>query len=155
MICFFLFVHHINGGKMKKIIVLSFSFFIIFSISIKSNYLLDNDSYDEYTLVFENLSTNNILDYFSDIDIIKIYPYINPIYKDRLNDLSYEVRGYNLLNEINIFKNKYLDIIKKNSYLDYNYLYVNGINIYKMDVYMSSKDLYDILNSGLLVQIIK
>lgn len=139
---------------MKKVFFLFFSFFLLLFSCVKSNFFL-NDSYGIHTLVFENLSTNNIFDYFSNINIIKIYPSVNPIYKDKIGDLSYEVRGYDLHNEINNFKYNYLDIIKKNSYLDYNYLYVNGINIDKMDVYMSLRDLYEIFNSGLLVKIIK
>ena len=115
---------------------------------------MSNDSYDLHTLSFDNLSTNNFLNYFSDINVIKLYPYVNPIYKESIGDLVYEVRG-NLSDEISNFKEQYLNIIKKNSYLDYNYLYINGINISKMDVYLSDKDLYDIINSGLLVHVIK
>lgn len=116
---------------------------------------MSNDFYNLHTLTFENLSTNNISLYFSNINIVKIYPYVNPIYSDKIGELFYEVRGYNLSDEINNFKEKYLNLIKKNSYLDYNYLYTNGINISKMDVYISDKDLYDIINSGLLVHVIK
>ena len=116
---------------------------------------MSNDSYNLHTLTFENLSTNNIFLYFSNINIVKIYPYVNPIYSDKIGELFYEVRGYNLSDEINNFKEKYLNLIKKNSYLDYNYLYTNGINISKMDVYISDKDLYDIINSGLLVYVVK
>ena len=155
MICFFLFVHYINGDFMKKFSILFFSFFLLLFKCVESNSFFDNESYDMYTLVFENLSTNNIFNYFSNINIVKIYPFVNPIYEDKIGDLSDEFRGYKLSDEINSFKDNYLNNIKKNSYLDYNYLYVNGINISKMDVYMSSKDLYDILNSGLLVKVIK
>lgn len=115
---------------------------------------MSNDSYDLHTLSFDNLSTNNFLNYFSDINVIKLYPYVNPIYKESIGYLVYEVRG-NLCDEISNFKEQYLNLIKKNSYLDYNYLYTNGINISKMDVYLSDKDLYDIINSGLLVHVIK
>jgi len=131
-----------------------FLLFLVF-IGVKSHsYLLSEDSYDLHTLSFDNLSTNNFLNYFSDINVIKLYPYVNPIYKESIGDLVYEVRG-NLSDEISNFKEQYLNIIKKNSYLDYNYLYINGINISKMDVYLSDKDLYDIINSGLLVHVIK
>lgn len=131
-----------------------FLLFLVF-IGVKSHsYLLSEDSYDLHTLSFDNLSTNNFLNYFSDINVIKLYPYVNPIYKESIGDLVYEVRG-NLYDEISNFKEQYLNIIKKNSYLDYNYLYINGINISKMDVYVSDKDLYDIINSGLLVHVIK
>ena len=134
-------------------------FFIVFILvvtRVKSSFFIDvsDDVYDMYTLTFENLSTDNFLDYFSDLRVINIYPYVNPVYKKSVGDLSYHIDG-NLVDSISDFKNKYLDIIKKNSYLDYSYLYLNGINISKMDVYLSHKELYDIFNCGLLVHVVK
>lgn len=153
MFCFFFFVHYNNGDFMRRI--LFFFLLFLFFIGVKANsYLLNEDSYDLHTLSFDNLSTNNFLDYFSDISVIRLYPYVNPIYRESIGDLVYEVRG-NLSDEINKFKEQYLNIIKKNSYLDYNYLYTNGINISKMDVYVSDKQLNNILNSGLLVYSVK
>lgn len=131
---------------MKKFLVI---FFFLFIISVKSNRLSD-DSYSLRTLTFSNLSTNNIYDFFSDIRIVRIYPYINPIYKDRVGELVYDV-DYSLYNSIERLKYDYFDIVKRNSYSDYNYFYLNGINIYKMDVYISNKDLYNILSDGRLL----
>lgn len=113
MICFFIYGHVNNGHIVKKIVI--FLFLIVF-LCIKNvrpfNYM-SNDSYNLHTLTFENLSTNNISLYFSNINIIKIYPYVNPIYSDKIGELFYEVRGYNLSDEINNFKEKYLNLIKK------------------------------------------
>ncbi len=154
MICFFLFVHYINGDFMKKCFFIFFSFFFLL-LFIHSDEL-DDDFYSIRSIYFYNLSTNNISDFFSDISILKIYPEINPIYKNLVNDFSYEIRGYNLQNEINNFKEEYLKMIKKNSYLDYNYLFLNGINISRLDVYISNRDLDNIINDDrLLVKTIK
>lgn len=150
MICFFLFII-ITGDIMKKFLIILFSLFIV---SVKSNRLSD-DSYSLRTLTFSNLSTNNIYDFFSDVRIIKIYPYINPIYKDRVGEIVFEVND-SLVNSIERLKSKYFNLIKKNSYSDYNYFYLNGINIYKMDVYISNNDLFNILSDNrLLVDSIK
>ena len=154
MICFFLFVHYINGDFMRKVFVLLFCYlFLIFGV--KSNVLRD-DVYNMHTLYFYNLNTNNIMDFFSDVNIIRIYPSINPIYKNRVGNYFYEVRGLDLESEINNFKERYLNIIKTNSYLDYNYLFVNGINISRMDIYVSNRDFYNIINDDrLLVNVVK
>ena len=141
---------------MKKVFLVIILFFLLHFLNVKSNnYLLDDESYNIYTLSVENLSTNNIINFFSDIDVIRLYPKVNPIYKSMIGNISYKLESSDLLYEVNKFKSEYLSFIKKNSYLDYNYLYTNGINIDKIDVYISDKDLYDIINSGLSVHIIK
>ena len=142
---------------MKKIytVILLLTIICIPNLKSNNNYIKE-DCYEMHKLGFNNLTTNNIQNYFSKIQIKKIYPYINPIYKNKIGELSYEITGNNLKNEIDKIKDKYLNTIKKNSYKDYNYSYTNGINISKMDVYISQKDLYDIINDNkLLVQIIK
>ena len=64
-------------------------------------------------------------------------------------DISRKKRGNkrssNIDKEINVFRQNYLEFIKKNSYKDYNYLYVNGIDISKVDIYISGSKLYKLL----------
>lgn len=142
---------------MKKIFLVIIIIFLISITNVKSNfydYLISDDSYGLYSLYVEGLNTNNFLSYFSDINVIRIYPYINPIYRDRIGEVSYEFDSSNISYEIEIFKNKYLSLIKKNSYLDYNYLYLN-INIDRVDVYMSGSDLYNFLSNFNLVFTVK
>ena len=118
--------------------------------SIKSfNY--DSSAYRVYSLYFDNLSTNNILKYFSDKSVLNIYPHVNPIYSDRVGRISFKVND--LSSDIEVFKKSYLSFVKKNSYLDYNYLFLNGIDIYRLDVYLSSDELFDLLNSDLIFSI--
>jgi len=136
---------------MKKIIFLLFLFFLI--IFVEGRVSFDEEIYGFHTLEFSNLNTKNFNNYFSNIKVIRIYPYINPIYKNRVN-FFYDVHG-DLGYEINNFRDEYLGIIKKNSYLDYNYLYINGINISRLDVYISNRDLNSILKSDLSVNVVK
>ena len=151
MFAFFVFGYYKNGEYMKKITAV-FIFFILFFV--KGGVYYDSDVYGFHTLEFSNLSTRNFFDYFSDIKVIRVYPFVNPIYSDRVH-YYYDVHSGNLNEEINNFKEEYLKVIKKNSYLDYNYLYVNGINIYKLDIYVSNRDLNRLINSELLVNVIK
>jgi len=155
---FLLNVHYSNGGYMKKIFLVIIIIFLISVTNVRSNsydYLISDDSYGLYSLHVDGLNTNNFFSFFSDINVIRIYPYINPIYRDRIGNVSYKIDSFNLYYEINTFKNKYLSLIKKNSYSDYNYLYLNGISIDRVDVYMSGTDLYDFLSNSNLVLTVK
>ncbi|MBP3919947.1 MAG: hypothetical protein J6D28_00085 [Bacilli bacterium] len=137
---------------MKKVFIITI-ILIIFSIaSIKSkseyNYLLKENSYNLYKIKIKNLNTKNINNYIDKVNIKKIYPKINPIYKEKIGNIAYQINSSNMKLEIDEFKRKYLNIIKKNNYSDYNYLYANGIDIEAIEVYMNSKDLYYFLNSN-------
>ena len=128
-------------------LIIILSFICIFNIDSKDDYsYLKNDlSYSLYSVSIKNLNTKNMLNYFNNINVVRIYPKVNPIYMDRIGNVSYKLRSSNLSSEINYFRNSYLSFIKKNSYLDYNYLYINGVGIDKVDVYMSGSDLYRFL----------
>lgn len=101
---------------MKKIFLVIIIIFLISVTNVSSNsydYLISDDSYGLYSLYVDGLNTNNFFSFFSDINVIRIYPYINPIYKDRIGNVSYKIDSFNLYYEINTFKNKYLSLIKK------------------------------------------
>lgn len=134
---------------MKKILLLIFLFFLL-SVSVNSSdnygYFLSDDSYNLYSVSIDNLNTKNFLSYFDGINVIRLYPKVNPIYKNIMRDISYKFSGDNISHEINSFNNYYLSLIKKNSYSDYNYLYINGIPIDKVSIYISESELYNFLN---------
>ena len=138
---------------MRKILLLIF-FLFIFSFSVKSNnnYVVGDDTYEYRYVSINNLNTNNFIDYFKGINIISIYPHVNPIYKDRIGNIYYKFSSSDILSEIEKFKYNYMKLIKKNSYSDYNYLYVSGINIDKVVIYISNKELNKFIDkSGALV----
>jgi hypothetical protein len=144
---------------MKRLFfVIAVIFFISISCIKSNNYseFLDDDSYNLYSLFVEDLSTNNFLDYFSNLNVMSIYPYINPIYQKNVGEFYYKIKSAYLSYEIDSFRSEFLNLIKKNSYMDYNFLFINGIKISRVDVYMSGNDLYNFLNnSGLVVRIEK
>ena len=88
----------------------------------------------------------NYIIYIYIIEEIISFIVINPLYIDRTGIISYRVGNMSLSDEVNIFRNKYLSFIKKNNYMDYKSLYMNGIGIDRMDVYMNDIDM-DFLNN--------
>lgn len=139
---------NINGDFVKKILLLIFVCLLFGIISVSSNdsYYIRDDSYNIYSISINNLNTKNFFSYFDGICVIRIFPKINPIYKNVLGNLSYKFSSTDINSEISLFNKYYLSIIKKNSYSDYNYLYINGIDIDKVFIYISEKDLYNFLN---------
>lgn len=135
---------------MKKLLLIIIFLFTL-SNTVKSgeyDYLRLDESYNLYTITIDNLNTKNIFNYLENIKIVRIYPKVNPIYKNSIGNISYKVRGIGLVNDIKLFSTNYLSLIKKNSYDDYNYLYINGIDIEKLEIYIKSSDLYTFLTNN-------
>lgn len=93
------------------------------------------EDYNIYEIYFEKgeLSTNNILNRFENIQILTIYPYINPIYSDKI-----ELKSYSFQNDFNIdkFKNKYIKELEDNGFKNEAVnININGIDIIKVKVY--------------------
>ncbi len=139
----------------RKIIILLFLFLLMnILLTFKSekdipafNYIdsREND-YDIYVLSFPNLNTFNIINYFNDFDIqiLGIYPKINPLYENKVkNKLKYySFEKGDLSNNVNRFTEYYLSIL---SNLGLNgekeKIYLNGIKILKVKVYASNQEL--------------
>lgn len=137
----------------KLLIIIFFCFVFSFNIQSKSNYkyLDGDDSYNVYSVHIDNLNTKNFVNYFSGVKVVRIYPSINPLYNKK-NNIYYKFNSLNINKEIDNFSDNYLKYVKKNSYKEYNYLYVNGIFIDKVDIYISGNDLYKlfVLYDGLI-----
>lgn len=133
---------------MKKILLLILVCLLFGIISVSSNDFVHDDSYNIYSVSIDNLNTKNFFSYFEGICVVRVFPKINPIYKNILGNLSYKFSSSDINSEISLFNKYYLSIIKKNSYSDYNYLYINGIDIDKVFIYISEKDLYTFLNES-------
>lgn len=138
----------------KKFVLIIIILICIFSLNIKSNKVLPvfneyNNNYDIYLLDIskENINTFNIFEYFDDVKILEIYPYINPIYKKLLNLSNYSFNTY-LSNKKNIslFTNLYLKKLDENSLKEELVKYrVNGIKINKIKIYTSSNNINNLL----------
>ena len=145
---FLIFGNVINGDYMKK-----FYFFIILLLCIFSSLIItksdktvptfkEDNSYDIYILDIskENINTSNIFNYFDNVKILEIYPYINPIYKKLINLSNYSFNT-SLSNKKNIslFTREYLRKLENNSLKEELAKYkINGIKINKIKIYASS-----------------
>lgn len=103
----------------------------------------DND-YGMYILQFPNynISTNNLENKFRNIKIIWLEPYINILYKDKLDYKKYYFEDISLKENINRFKNYFLTKLKDNNFnieaINYQ---ISGIKISKMKIYASEEDI--------------
>lgn len=89
----------------------------------------DTNSYEQILIQIDNLNTDNFKDYFSNMKVLLIYPYINPVYEDKIS-MVYVYKS------IDKFKEYYIDKLKSlgyyaeaNKYL-YTPIKINGVVIY-------------------------
>ncbi len=136
---------------MKKYYLL-FILMIIIILLVKEEKIVsvfyDYNSYDIYYLDFRNtnLTTENFSEYFNDkIDILKITPHINKIYKNKFkfDEYLFDYSSYN--NNIKIFKEEFLKELKIINYDDYVKCKINGIKIDMVKVYSNKEDILKII----------
>ena len=130
---------------MKKFILLFFLLFIIFLLFKKDNIetvsYLDIEENNILCLEVKDLSDKNILLKLNNTQILYINPYINPLYKERLNYL----KKYTFLEKINEnsvrkFTKYYLNELKNHGFQkDYYQLSFYGIPIQK--IYLQKDEL--------------
>jgi len=135
---------------MKKYII-SLLIIFLFSLTIdkkEQTMLVFNETWEHaiYILEFpnQNVSTNNIK-LFDNVKIIWIKPYINNIYKNKLNYKVYYFEDISQEENINKFKNQFIDLLYINGYrTDAMNYKVSGIKIEKMKVYCNEDDIRNI-----------
>ena len=119
---------------MKKIILtFTICFFIFLNINLEKEIIPTfnavNNDYSFYILEFkgQNVSTNNFDDYFKNIDVIWIEPYINPLYK--------QVKTRYQFKNIDDFKEEFINLLIKKGYRSNALnLKISGIKIKKMKI---------------------
>ncbi len=105
---------------MKKLVaVVVITFILIFIIINKKeektvlvNTFLDETDTVDYKQIFveiDGLNTNNFKDYFSNIEVLLIYPYINPVYEDKIS-MVYVYKN------IDKFKEYYINRLENSGY---------------------------------------
>lgn len=114
---------------MKKIILLII-FIFLFNLNYSEKIMTtfkENNLNNFYILEFpnNNLSTNNFLNYFSDVQVIWIE-----------FNTKYDIKKRYVYKDIDEVKNKYIDELNKNNYkMDAINMFVSGIVINKIKVY--------------------
>lgn len=114
---------------MKKIILLII-FIFLFNLNYSENIMTtfkENNINSFYILEFpnNNISTNNFLDYFSDVQVIWIE-----------FSTKYNIKKRYVYKDINEVKNKYIDELNNNNYkTEAVNLSISGIVISKIKIY--------------------
>lgn len=103
-----------------------------------------NNEYKQIYLVFENnsLNTNNFEEYLKYFKVLKIYPYINPIYANRIKaNYSYTFNYQNHTYDLNEFKQKHIKNLRNLGLVsEANHYDVNGVIINKVLVYATMEN---------------
>lgn len=110
---------------------------------------IEDNSYRPIYLLFENktLNTNNFLEYFNQIEVIKIYPYINPVYAGKIKaNYNYSFTYNDYKYDLEKFKNNYIEILRNIGVTSEANLYqAKGVVINKVLVNSSLKELEELL----------
>lgn len=129
--------------KLSFIILLLFLIFILNSSKQETvlvyNEVSNEHEYQQIYLQFEDntLNTNNFDLYFTDIDVLKIYPYINPVYAGKLKaNYSYTFTRDRHNLDLERFKTNFIESIRKIGLnQEANILETKGVIINKVLVY--------------------
>ena len=140
---------------MKKIILLIFIFINICFFNLKEevttnvSLVINDNSFNIYTLITKT-NTKNILKYInSDIKIINIYPKIKTNYNNNLKNYVYKFTVTTNQNNINLFTNEYRKLLIENNYVrDANLISFNGIDILKIDIHTNETNLLKLLSTN-------
>jgi len=102
-----------------------------------------------YILEFpnKNISTENFLDYFNNIKVIYIKPYLNNSYKKLIQNYVYNFDLISTKSNINKFKNNFIKKLEDNNFRKEAINYkIEGIKIKEIMIYCSNQQI-DILNN--------
>ena len=99
------------------------------TLSVFSSLEEKTEDYSQIMIEMENLNTNNFKDYFSDMKVLLIYAYVNPVYEDKFSMIY-------MFDNIDNFKKYYLNKLKRLGYTSEvnKYLYepikINSVIVY-------------------------
>jgi len=115
------------------------------------NEITNDSEYTQIYLTFENniLNTNNFEDYFKDIEVLKVYPYINPVYAGRIKaNYSYSFTHNNHNYDLERFKNNYINTLRNIGLIsEANEYQVRGVIIKKVLIYSNLDNIKEIINN--------
>jgi len=156
---FYIWSNYKIGEIMLKKITLFFSLIIILviiSMSKEKTELVYNETtrdskYHQIYLIFENniLNTNNFEDYFKDIKVLKVFPYINPVYAGKIKaNYNYSFNHNNHNYDLERFKNNYINTLRNIGLIgEANEYQVKGVIIKKVLIYSDLESIKKIVNN--------
>ncbi|MFA5603271.1 MAG: hypothetical protein WDA12_00225 [Bacilli bacterium] len=149
--------------KIITILLLFLSINILLAINHKKdtkpvfeevNSMYENE-YDIYNLTTKDITINsrNINKYFSgtNIKVLGVYPKINYLYEKRLsNKLNYyQFKETTINKNIKKFEESYKKILDQSGFkTEINKVELSGINLVKIKIYCSNKELKELLNNN-------
>lgn len=144
---------------MKKVIVLLVvCITIVFFSKDKVEYAFKEDieGYYRYELVFESqeLSTLNFENYFSNYQVLTIFPEISLLYKSRFPFLNYSFDTYRSISDnLLLFQDKYIHTLENLGYRkEALKIRMSGIGIEKVVIYSEEKDIINLRQKFLKLQ---
>ncbi len=142
---------------MKKVLIIVFavlSLYVIYKINhpkVEETFYIEEFSLEDYNIFYldvsnEVVTTNNLTKIIKNMDIVSIKPYVNPIYKDKL-DLEYSfMNNISLKKNIKNFIEYYKKKIKEKGFNDdLSYIDKDGIKIMEVTVYAKGVDIIKII----------
>ena len=112
---------------------------------------IDDNLYRPIYLLFENktLNTNNFLDYFDEFEVLKIYPYVNPIYAGKIKaNYNYSFSHNDYKYDLEKFKNNYIETLRNIGLIsEANEYQVRWVIINKVLVNSTLEDLEELLQN--------
>jgi membrane-associated protease RseP (regulator of RpoE activity) len=89
----------------------------------------DTSSYEQILVQIDNLNTENFKAYFSNMKVLLIYPYINPVYEDKIS-MVYVYKSIDKFKEYYIDKLKNLGYYAEANKYSYTPIKISGVVIY-------------------------
>lgn len=124
----------------KIILILLLIWLLIPNEKLQPTFIEVNNDYKIFEVYFDQSINVKKLNDFDNIQILTIYPYVNPIYASKVNDLT----SYSFKDKLDI--DKFIDYyVKKLEAKGYkqeaNKAKINGVYLFKMTVYTTETNL--------------
>lgn len=134
--------HTKNGDGMKDFFSILFLIIVYLSLNVNDSVTVFDDLSDDdiekfYYIEMDYLYSNDFDKYFKDINIILVETNINPVYKNKINNI-YFYKNSELL------RKDYLDRLRnKGYYFEANKHLISPIKINRVLAYTSKNKIYD------------
>jgi len=89
----------------------------------------DTSNYEQMLIKIDNLDTDNFKDYFSNMKVLLIYPYVNPVYEDKIS-MVYVYKNIDKFKEYYINKLENLGYYAEANKYSYEPIKIKGVVIY-------------------------
>ena len=118
-------------------------------VVLQENVMFNLEDYNVFYLNLEeeDINSSNLSKYItSDMTIISINPFINPIYSEKIGSLKYKFTTESYKKNMSNFIKYYKKSIKDYGFLDdLSYIDVNGIKLNEIEIYARGSDIVNFI----------